>query len=366
MNVDQVRIKRYWTGNGNTRAIINGKSAGTTTTSDMDFTIVGLNLSGVTSIHIELEQDEGNIGLEYIEFSSCGANLVDADDSCYVMASDQVGMCPAGSSRITTADECTKAAIALGETGTRSAPAIELDWNASNTPPGCWIYNDELHFNTDDLPSWSGDNGHVWAICKSCEVYEPKDGLGQCGSLAGNAMLDWDSTIDYTDPNTDTREKCEAHCSSEPNCYAYSWKVSYTGCFIHLDNNDAVDTYFNLASGDGSGWGNSNFLAAPFLSMDDIVASWDILGQGHWDATCYVRQGWTSTKGSAAVAVKSVFDELTAAHCTSIRKWYRANKHTLTWQEIQEYLFVHYWTDISAYATFEEARSDFLVHCRKQ
>lgn len=135
------------------------------------------------------------------------------------------------------------------------------------------------------------EDGFSGTFCEIADAYIALGGFGQCGSLAGGAMLDRDIIVWYNDPNTDTREKCEAHCNNEPDCYAYSWKASYTDCSIHLDNCEPVDSYYNQLSGP-SEWGNPDFLAASFVSQEDIVSSGSALGQGHSDALCYVRQDW--------------------------------------------------------------------------
>ena len=86
----------------------------------------------------------------------------------YVMATNQVGICPTGSIPIRTTDECETAAEYLGDVDT----SIDI-WEDHyvNIPSGCWIYNNQLYFNYNpDNWNFAGDNGHVFVICKTGKV----------------------------------------------------------------------------------------------------------------------------------------------------------------------------------------------------
>lgn len=59
----------------------------------------------------------------------------------------------------------------------------------------------------------------------------------------------------------------------------------------------------------------------------------------------------------------SPFADFLQNDCTEIKQWYRANRRSLTWADIQDHLLNQYLTDVSVYSTFEDARTDFLGHC---
>jgi hypothetical protein len=81
-----------------------------------------------------------------------------------VLATDQTGICPSGSSPITSVEECGSAATSIGGIDT----TVDM-WPGHQTgvPSGCWLYNDQLRFS-DNPSNWDfqGNNGYVYVICK--------------------------------------------------------------------------------------------------------------------------------------------------------------------------------------------------------